>query len=144
MLLNYRSAWRKTCRHHIWKTPSENAPRHPTLFITGSSPACSRKRGKGSNIHKPPHSPSNCAFIQWLIWLTHSILPYSLNHHNLKHLLVLLFVVRGKTPSLIKIMNRVNEQMHQVLTALTSHVLHIPSLPPGQVEEGGTTAQSSQ
>lgn len=111
MLLNYTSAWRKTCRHHIWKTPSENAPRHPTFFIIGSSSACSRKRGKGSNIHKPSHLPLYCAFIQWLIWLTHSILLYRLNHHNLKHLLVLLFVLRGKTSSFIKIMNRVNEQI---------------------------------
>lgn len=140
MLLNYKSAWRKTCRYHIWKAPSENASRHPTF---GSSSACSRKRGKGSNIHKPSHLPSNRAFIQWLIWSTHSILLYRLNHHNLKHLLVLLFVLRGKTPSFTK---TDNEHSKWVPGADCSHGPR-PSHPITATrtgEVGGTTAKSSQ
>lgn len=54
------------------------------VFTIGSSPACLSERGKGINVHKPSRLPSNCTFIQWLSWLTHSIFLYRLNHHNLK------------------------------------------------------------
>lgn len=44
-----------------------------------------KEKRKRQQHHKPSHLPSNRAFIQWLIWLTHSILLYWLNHNNLKH-----------------------------------------------------------